>query len=71
MKDYTVGRIFCGCSIRMHCRGKLIKIYENTYKKQRCPNCGKKRKIMVTKQVAKTTIIVTRKKQKRKKISAI
>ena len=47
MKGYTVGRIFCKCSVRMHIRGKAVKIYENTPSKQKCPNCGKLRKVMV------------------------
>lgn len=46
MKDFDLAYIFCRCSIRMHCRGKAIRVYENTPMKHKCPNCGKKRKLM-------------------------
>ena len=49
MKNYTTGRIYCNCSTRMHCRGKAVKIYENTSEKQKCPNCKKLRRAMVKK----------------------
>ncbi len=42
MKHFTLGYIYCKCSIRMHCQGKSIRIYEHTRDKQKCPNCGKK-----------------------------
>ncbi len=47
MKGYTPGRIFCKCSARMHCKGKAIQVYEHTPDRKSCPNCGRKRKIMV------------------------
>jgi rubredoxin len=31
----------------MHCIGKEIQAFENTPKKAKCPNCGKRRKLMV------------------------
>ena len=47
MKAYAAGRIFCKCSVRMHCRGKTVQIYEDTPKRKKCPNCGRMRRIMV------------------------
>ncbi len=49
MKHYTAGYIFCKCSTRMHCKGKLIKIHEYTPKRKKCPNCGKLCKLYVKK----------------------
>lgn len=47
MKDYTAGRIFCRCSARMHLRGKPVQMYEYTQRRQKCPNCGRLRKVKV------------------------
>ena len=47
MKDYTAGWIFCKCSTRMHVKGKHIRVYEYTNRRQKCPNCGRQRKVMI------------------------
>lgn len=47
MKDFSIGHIFHKCSTRMHCRGKIVKMYEHTAMRQKCPNCGKLRKVKV------------------------
>ncbi len=39
MKNFTIGRIFCKCSVRMRCKGLIVQVYENTLKKKKCPNC--------------------------------
>jgi len=49
MKDFTLGGIYCKCSARMHCKGKPVRIYEYTRDKQKCPNCGRKRQVLVAK----------------------
>ncbi len=46
MKHFTIGKIFCRCSARMGL-GKIIRIYEKTANRKRCPNCDKLRMVMV------------------------
>ena len=41
MKNLTAGRIFCRCSVRMHCKGHLVPVGTDTSEKHKCPNCGK------------------------------
>lgn len=41
MKDYSIYRLICKCSARMHSRGKLIKMYGKS-KVAHCPNCRKR-----------------------------
>lgn len=53
MKDYKAGLIQCKCSHAMR-RGKLIKIYEYTPERKRCPNCNKNLRILVRKKVEVT-----------------
>ncbi len=44
MKDYTLGLLTCRCSNAMRI-GKLVKMYQFTVHRKKCPNCGKKRNI--------------------------
>ena len=46
MKDYKTGKIYCRCSNTMRI-GKRIKIYQNTPRRKRCPNCGKNLMIQI------------------------
>ena len=46
MKDFSDTVIFCKCSGRMHCKGKHFKHYEFSPLRRKCPNCGKKRRVM-------------------------
>ena len=48
MKNYTLCIIRCECSHEMR-KGKLIKTYEYTSEKRKCPNCGKKRMLQIVK----------------------
>lgn len=47
MKNYTAGRIFCTCSIKMHCKGGSVRIYKNTPRVKACPNCERVCKVVV------------------------
>lgn len=46
MKHFTIGKIFCKCSVRMNLRGLIIHVYEKTGLTKDCPNCGKNHAII-------------------------
>lgn len=49
MKDFTLGHIYCKCSVRMKYVGKAIRMYEATTHRKKCPNCKKKRDVLFKK----------------------
>ena len=52
MKDYKLCIIRCRCSNEMR-KGKLVKAYEYTPEKRKCPNCGEKLKLQIVNQKSK------------------
>lgn len=58
MKDYRVGIICCRCSNLMRI-GKVVKIYEYTPDRKRCPNCNKNLRILLRKKKGEHHVVIS------------